>query len=216
MTLHALYRFYDDAGSLLYIGITHNPGQRWAAHMRHKPWWSEVATIRLEEHPDRASVLAAERAAIRSEGPRYNVVGRGRSSVAPSTRRAPMLAVGKVVGLALRGGTCPVGMVAESDHKGARLNLYAWTSGHFGYGTQYVPYSKILCLRFADELSPAQKVERGHLAEQVVYDMDPLAEFQGEWGQPPRALTPEQRRHVERLLAIPGYAGPFLPDRAPF
>lgn len=73
-TPHALYRFYDAQGSLLYIGITLNPSQRWATHSKDKPWWSDVANITIEQHPDRASVLAAERAAILAEGPRHNVV----------------------------------------------------------------------------------------------------------------------------------------------
>jgi predicted GIY-YIG superfamily endonuclease len=71
---HALYRFYDDTRTLLYVGITHDPGSRWPKHMRDKPWWAQVTHIDLESFPDRPSVLAAEESAIHDERPLYNVV----------------------------------------------------------------------------------------------------------------------------------------------
>jgi hypothetical protein len=71
---HALYRFYDAAGMLLYVGITVDPGARWRAHRDAKPWWHQVANITIEPYSDRAAVLKAERAAIITEQPRHNVV----------------------------------------------------------------------------------------------------------------------------------------------
>lgn len=70
---HALYRFHATDGALLYIGITADPGTRWRTHAHEKPWWHEVGNITVETHPDRAAVLAAERAAIIAEKPRHNV-----------------------------------------------------------------------------------------------------------------------------------------------
>lgn len=70
---HALYRFYDDAGVLLYVGITADPGSRFKQHQGDKPWWTEVAHIRIEQLPTRAAVLAAERTAIRDERPLWNI-----------------------------------------------------------------------------------------------------------------------------------------------
>lgn len=70
---HALYRFYDVAGDLLYVGITVDPGRRLERHRGDKPWWHEVARVELEQHPTRASVLTAERAAIANEKPRHNI-----------------------------------------------------------------------------------------------------------------------------------------------
>lgn len=84
MSRQALYRFYDAEGVLLYVGITMNPAQRWKDHSKEKPWWVDVAHITLEDHSDREAVELAERAAIRRERPRYNVVhnaGRGPSLV---------------------------------------------------------------------------------------------------------------------------------------
>ncbi|WP_224279095.1 GIY-YIG nuclease family protein [Nocardioides lacusdianchii] len=71
---HALYRFHSADGTLLYVGITADPGTRWRAHSHDKPWWHEVANVTVEQHPDRQAVLEAERAAIIAEQPRYNVV----------------------------------------------------------------------------------------------------------------------------------------------
>lgn len=73
---HALYRFYDRAGELLYVGITRDPGARWSRHAADKPWWHQVQRIAIEPMPDRAIALAAERDAIKAENPRYNIVHR--------------------------------------------------------------------------------------------------------------------------------------------
>lgn len=78
----ALYRFYDSENALLYIGITFDPGSRWRKHADDKPWWQRVARIEIETHPDRETVLAAERAAIDAEQPIFNVVHNGRTTAA--------------------------------------------------------------------------------------------------------------------------------------
>lgn len=70
-----LYRLYNRAGFLLYVGITDNVFRRWKEHSRDKPWWSEVHKFTQDWFPDRAAVEAAERHAISSERPLYNVVG---------------------------------------------------------------------------------------------------------------------------------------------
>lgn len=74
MSQHCLYRFYGPSGSLLYIGITFNPGSRWRQHRDTKQWWRDVAQITIESHPTRASVLLAEREAIKTEKPQYNIL----------------------------------------------------------------------------------------------------------------------------------------------
>jgi hypothetical protein len=73
---HTLYRFYGASDELLYVGISVHAPSRFSQHMGDKPWWLEVSRITLEHWPDRASVLEAERLAIKSEHPRYNVVHR--------------------------------------------------------------------------------------------------------------------------------------------
>ena len=74
MSAHALYRHYDKTGRLLYVGITNDPGRRWEQH-RGKAWWTEVVNTKIEHFPDRTSVLEAERRAIVSERPWWNISG---------------------------------------------------------------------------------------------------------------------------------------------
>jgi hypothetical protein len=68
----ALYRFFDADDELLYVGISRDPAERWKQH-RDKPWWRDVAMRVVEWHDDRPSAERAERKAIQTEGPRYNV-----------------------------------------------------------------------------------------------------------------------------------------------
>ena len=85
---HALYRFYDAGGTLLYVGVTLNPVSRWKQHSKDKPWWADVADIKVERHDDRRAVLAAERDAIIRERPRYNVVHNGTRAGSAALKRA--------------------------------------------------------------------------------------------------------------------------------
>lgn len=76
---HALYRFFGADDALLYIGISIHPFARMGQHQGDKSWWGEVVKVTIERHPTRADVVAAERVAIRAEGPRYNIVHAGRA-----------------------------------------------------------------------------------------------------------------------------------------
>ena len=69
-----LYRLFDENDRLLYVGITWNVRDRFYAHKADKVWWDDVARHELEEYPDRDSVLEAERVAIKTEFPIYNVL----------------------------------------------------------------------------------------------------------------------------------------------
>lgn len=69
-----LYRLYDDAGQLLYIGISNRPVRRWIEHLTSKPWADQVARMeRGHGYPTHADARAAEKLAIRSEYPRHNI-----------------------------------------------------------------------------------------------------------------------------------------------
>lgn len=87
---HALYRFYDDGGALLYVGITNSIPRRFAVHSSEKPWWPEVVDCRIAFYPDRASLARAEEDAIRYEKPRYNVRS---TSIRQPQRSAPSVAL---------------------------------------------------------------------------------------------------------------------------
>ena len=71
-----LYRMFDAAGDLLYVGITSRGGRRFDEHAKVQPWWVEVASVTVEHFATRTEALAAELAAIRVEDPTYNAAGR--------------------------------------------------------------------------------------------------------------------------------------------
>ena len=70
-----LYRMFDGAGQLLYVGISSRAALRWEQHRAQKPWWEDVARVEVEHHYDRESALMAEREAILAEKPRHNIAG---------------------------------------------------------------------------------------------------------------------------------------------
>jgi predicted GIY-YIG superfamily endonuclease len=70
---HALYRFFDDQGALLYIGLTVNLPTRLRDHHHGKAWWQSVARMTVQRYPTRAEVVEAERLAIIAERPIHNV-----------------------------------------------------------------------------------------------------------------------------------------------
>lgn len=69
-----LYRMYDGSGTLLYVGITADVGQRLRDHAALQPWWREVRNITVEHYDDRAAAETAERNAIHAEQPPHNRV----------------------------------------------------------------------------------------------------------------------------------------------
>lgn len=85
----ALYRFFDADDDLMYVGISATPWERWRQHRGEKPWWHEIANITIERFPNRDAALEAERAAIRSESPLYNIVHSSRSTGAVGDQKIP-------------------------------------------------------------------------------------------------------------------------------
>lgn len=69
-TVSWLYRFFDGDKSLLYVGVTTNPSNRWAAHYHHD-WWPLVRFASIEAVPPKDR-LAHESAAIKAEKPSFN------------------------------------------------------------------------------------------------------------------------------------------------
>ncbi|HMH94017.1 MAG TPA: hypothetical protein VK586_23425 [Streptosporangiaceae bacterium] len=68
----AVYRAFDAAAVLLYVGMTHQPRTRFAQHREKFHWWRDVADVSVEWHEDRWGAEAVEGAAILAEKPRYN------------------------------------------------------------------------------------------------------------------------------------------------
>lgn len=67
-----LYRHFDEAGALLYVGISIRPAVRLYEHDRDSHWFHLVRRIELEHFQTIAEASAAERAAIQTEQPRFN------------------------------------------------------------------------------------------------------------------------------------------------
>lgn len=85
---HVLYRFFDANDTLLYIGITNNPPARFRQHRGDKSWWDSVANIKIETRESRADLHLAERNAIVTESPKYNIAMNG-TTVRPSKVASP-------------------------------------------------------------------------------------------------------------------------------
>lgn len=70
----ALYRFHDEAGRLLYVGIAYEPRKRLRDHKTHAAWFEQAASFSIEWFGSRGSAAAAETDAIRTEWPLWNVI----------------------------------------------------------------------------------------------------------------------------------------------
>ena len=69
----AVYRFFDAADALLYIGVTASPQTRFTQHAATKPWWPQVARKTVEWHGKRQDAEDAESIAIDTEHPAHNI-----------------------------------------------------------------------------------------------------------------------------------------------
>jgi hypothetical protein len=68
----ALYRRFDSEDLLLYVGVSDGLRTRSKWHERHSPWTPFVARRTTEWFASRAEAEAAEKAAIKAEGPLFN------------------------------------------------------------------------------------------------------------------------------------------------
>lgn len=73
MTAHSVYRCYDSTGRLIYVGCARNWKRRVQNHRTVAWWGDQIADVRHEEFPDKDAALTAERRAIATENPRWNV-----------------------------------------------------------------------------------------------------------------------------------------------
>lgn len=68
-----VYRLYNAADQLLYVGQTRNFRNRLGAHrLRAWDWPAEISSWKTEEFPDQRSAVYAERLAILTEAPLHN------------------------------------------------------------------------------------------------------------------------------------------------
>lgn len=67
-----VYRLYDVAGTLLYVGVAHDFDIRFKQHAQHKSWWPQVAHRDVTWFDNRLDALYEEARAIAVECPVHN------------------------------------------------------------------------------------------------------------------------------------------------
>lgn len=85
----AVYRLFGTEGVLLYVGIARRIGLRWDQHATSQPWWPDVLQMTVEWYPSRTEAETAEREAIRTEEPKYNVAHYPELRIAATSSRYP-------------------------------------------------------------------------------------------------------------------------------
>src|ERR1700733_9621020 len=78
----ALYRFYDNRETLLYVGISNDPRRRQSEHKK-KPWYPHVRHQATTWYDTEREARRAETRAIRRECQEFNVAG----AVRPASAR---------------------------------------------------------------------------------------------------------------------------------
>lgn len=72
--MFTVYRLYNTADELLYVGVTNNWQRRRWEHATDKPWYSLVARAEADEFADARSAHDHEAMLIGTLSPRYNIV----------------------------------------------------------------------------------------------------------------------------------------------
>lgn len=68
----SVYRYYDRAGMLIYVGITRQGMGRNRQHNQNAEWWQHVTSQEVEHYSTRAEAAAREKALIRRFRPPFN------------------------------------------------------------------------------------------------------------------------------------------------
>lgn len=69
-----LYRYFNVDGHLLYVGVSLSAIGRLAGHQSKSDWFMNIARVEIVTLPDRTSALCAEKDAIASESPQFNIM----------------------------------------------------------------------------------------------------------------------------------------------
>ena len=76
-----LYRAYGAESNLLYVGISYKPKLRMTQHQRDSKWWPDHDRYTAQRFDSRTLAEAAERKAVKSENPKFNVMHRLKTKV---------------------------------------------------------------------------------------------------------------------------------------
>lgn len=92
-----VYRFYNSAGLLLYVGITGSPEIRFGAHRAKAAWWSQADLSRTSIfwRESQGHAEAEEVAAIIAERPVFNIAHRPGPRITKQQLPVPGLALGE-------------------------------------------------------------------------------------------------------------------------
>jgi predicted GIY-YIG superfamily endonuclease len=111
---NALYRLYDSADVLLYVGISRYPSERFKEHAGDKAWWHHVTRHEIVWLDSRDEAVRAEAKAVTEERPLYNGYHQFGKGQPQKARRyddtADRSAVRDGVRAALKDGTYAPGM----------------------------------------------------------------------------------------------------------
>lgn len=189
-----LYRLFDADGTLLYVGISYSAISRYAQHKATQPWIGDVCRIEIETHDvSRAEIEEIERAAIIAEKPKHNKQHNTppRGPVRMTAGNKPeyrWLAIGDVVALGLKNGECPIGRVMADSSTDPRLpfghvllGLVNFFTGEIGGTQRLVNMADVVLGKAAAIMSTEDKTELGYRTNDVIYDTDPLGDFQTDW-----------------------------------
>ena len=69
----ALYRHFNNANELLYIGISLSAVQRLGQHQKHSHWFSSITHLTITQYINREAAISAETIAIGKEKPLHNI-----------------------------------------------------------------------------------------------------------------------------------------------
>jgi predicted GIY-YIG superfamily endonuclease len=69
---HCIYRVFNTAGDLLYIGCSRTPCARLSVHGSSQSWAAEMARIEIVWFENEPEAKRAEAEAVRTESPRHN------------------------------------------------------------------------------------------------------------------------------------------------
>lgn len=70
-----LYRYFNSNGVLIYVGVTGNMDNRHKQHKYSSHWFSKASSRSVKKYTSREEALAAEKEAIKSEEPLFNIEG---------------------------------------------------------------------------------------------------------------------------------------------
>lgn len=106
---HVVYLFRDEAGELLYVGVTSNFPLRIATHRAEREWWPQVAHVDTEQFPTRAAANVRETELIKAFHPRHN------RTFLPREEAKPALVIRAV--RFSRVGVAAVQQLADIEHR---------------------------------------------------------------------------------------------------